>query len=129
MRTRVLFAIIVKTLCKNSPVPTEAVRLETTLETGSRVGCAAARRRRFLRCDRVQPRSDADRLTGEISRGLLLSLWRCCAVRAPTLRQMGRSATARPCLDGKSHRALASRPGSAAHNPARVARASVDPLV
>src|SRR5439155_3854666 len=55
-------------LRQEQPVPVEAAHLATTLETGSRVVCAAVRRRRFLRCDRVQPRSDVDRLAGEIWR-------------------------------------------------------------
>src|SRR5438034_2467143 len=107
---------------------TLATLLATMLETGSRVGCAAVRRRRFLRCDRVQPRSDVDRLAEEIWHALLLSFWMWSRGRGPTLRQIGRSATARRCLDGKWHRVHAIRPGNAAHNPARLARASVDRL-
>src|SRR5207249_184504 len=104
-------------LRQERPVLAEAVRLETMLETGSRVGCAAVRRRRFLRCDRVQTRSDVDRLAGEICRALLLLLRMWSRGRGPTPRRMDQGATARRCLDGKSHRARASRPGSAVHNP------------
>src|SRR5206468_5613745 len=111
-------------LRQEQPVLAEAVRLETTLETDSRVGCAAVRRRRFLRCDRVQPRSDVDRLAEEIWHALLLLLRMWSRGRGPTPRRMDQSATARLCLDGKSHRARASCPGSAAHNPIRPARAS-----
>src|SRR6266481_3147574 len=75
-------------LRQEQPVLAEAVRLETTLETGSRVGCAAVRRRRFLRCDRVQPRSDVDRLAGEIWSALLLLLRMWSRGRGPTPRRM-----------------------------------------
>src|SRR5438876_5978360 len=75
-------------LRQEQPVLAEAVRLETTLETGSRVGCAAVRRRRFLRCDRVQPRSDVDRLAEEIWRALLLLLLMESRGRGPTPRRM-----------------------------------------
>src|SRR5206468_9798305 len=115
-------------LKQEQSVPVEAAHLATTLETGSRVVRAAVRRRRFLRCDRVQPRSDVDRLAGEIWRALLLLLRMWSRGRGSTPRRMDQRATARRCLDGKWHRARASRPGSAAHNPARLAQASVGPV-
>src|SRR6266480_2739164 len=111
-------------LRQEQSVPVEAAHLATTLETDIRVACAAARHRKFRRRDRVQPRSDAGRLAGEIWHALLLLLRMWSRGRAPMLQQMRQSTRARPYPDDKQNLWRASRLHSAARIPVRRERAS-----
>src|SRR5437762_2408212 len=87
-RKRQMQSGIVWVLMRARCARAEAVRLETMPGRDIRVACGAARRRRFLRCDRVQPRSDVDRLAEEIWRALLLLLRMWSRGRGSTPRRM-----------------------------------------
>ena len=69
----------------------------------NRAACAVVLRRKSPRCVLTPRDSDARRALEEIVRALSFVQQYWTHAPEPTLRQMGPSATARPCLDGKPH--------------------------